>query len=210
MDQGMKRIRIEFDEAKCIGSDACHKSDPQTFGFDDARAVAVLLNGKPMGERLFSVDISGSAERIKRAVDGAASCPVNAFVVMDLDSKSMLVGNQLHVQNAQELKAEYDDAKHFVLDPNGYFLIRVNYETNQLEAGFCKEKNNMILKVSGMKPIDVYHTIATKTKLDLRKEHYAYLGRELEKAYHCLMTNLEYVQDEELHNMKPRKAASNK
>lgn len=210
MDHGMKRIRIEFDEAKCIGSEPCYKADPQTYGFDHARATAVLLNGKAVGERLFSVDITGSPERIKRAIDGASSCPVNAFVVMDIDSKSMLVGNQLQTQGAKEVKAQYDDSKEFTLDPKGYFLIRINYETNELEAGFCGEKNAMVLKVSGKKPIDVYHTIATKTELDLRKEHFAYLGRELEKAYHCLMTNLEYVQDDELHNMKPRKAASNK
>lgn len=206
----MKRIRIEFDEAKCIGSEPCYKADPQTFGFDHARATAILLNGKPVGERLFSSEVNGSADRIKRAVDAAASCPVNAFVIMDLDSKNMLLGNKLQAENAQEMKAHYDDSKEFVLDPKGYFLIRVNYETNELEAGFCNEKNNMILKVMGKKPIDVYHTISTKTNLELRKEHFAYLGRELEKAYHCLMTNLEYVQDDELHNMKPRTAASNK
>ncbi|KKQ34939.1 MAG: Dihydropteroate synthase [candidate division WS6 bacterium GW2011_GWA2_37_6] len=59
-------------------------------------------------------------------------------------------------------------------------------------------KNNIILKVTGKKPIDIYHTILHKEKLGIRPEHAAYLGRELQKAYTALENNLEYVQDEEL------------
>jgi dihydropteroate synthase len=40
--------------------------------------------------------------------------------------------------------------------------------------------------------------VLNKEKLDIRKDHSAYLGRELEKAYVALMNDLEYVQDDEL------------
>ncbi|MEK6821421.1 MAG: hypothetical protein AABY11_03425, partial [archaeon] len=93
--------------------------------------------------------------------------------------------------------------KHFVLDPSGYFLIRVNHSIQEIEVGFCNEKNNMLWKVVGKKPIDIYHTIAHQTDTNLRKEHYSYLGRELEKAYQCLLTHKKYVQDDELQDMKP-------
>ena len=54
------------------------------------------------------------------------------------------------------------------------------------------------MKVSGNKPIDIYQTILNKEKLDIRKDHASYLGRELQKAYLALKNNLEYVQDDEL------------
>ena len=54
------------------------------------------------------------------------------------------------------------------------------------------------MKVNGKKPIDIYQTIINKESLDIRKDHAAYLGRELQKAYIALKHDLEYVQDDEL------------
>jgi ferredoxin len=205
MSEETQKIRIVFDEAKCIGSAACFKANPNVFGFDEKRQTAILLNGKKANERVFETIISGDAQRIKSATDAAASCPVNAFVVTSLDSGKTIVSDTINGNSAPTLHAVYDDQKDFILDDKGYFLIRVNYNMKEIEVGFCNEKNNVVVKVVGKMPIGIYHTIATKTNLELRKEHYAYLGRELEKAYHCLMTNLEYVQDDELHEMKKRK-----
>ena len=41
----------------------------------------------------------------------------------------------------------------------------------------------------------MYQTILNKENLDIRKDHAAYLGRELQKAYLALKYNLEYVQE---------------
>ena len=54
--------------------------------------------------------------------------------------------------------------------------------------------------------MDIYQTMINKEKLPIRKDHAAYLGRELQKAYIALKNNLEYVQDEELDlNKKPNR-----
>lgn len=199
-----KKITIEYAPSKCIGAGECVKNDPTLFGFDDATRKAILIGGKPHhGEKILG-ELSGSEERIKYALTAASSCPVNAFVVKDALSQKVLIGDKVHHETLQEISAEYDDMKEFVLDPKGYFLFRVNYEKKEIEAGFCNSKNNVVLKVTGKTPISVYHAIATKATLGLRPEHYAYLGRELEKAHYCLVKNLQYVQDDPLESMKPR------
>ena len=71
-------------------------------------------------------------------------------------------------------------------------------DQENIEVGFCKERNKITLKIIGKKPIDIYQTIINKEKLPIRKDHAAYLGRELQKAYMALKNNLKYVQDEEL------------
>lgn len=98
----------------------------------------------------------------------------------------------------KEVKARYNDAKEFVLDKAGYFLIRLDRKNKNIEVGFCNKKRKIILKVVGKKPIDIYQTILNKEKLPIRKDHAAYLGRELQKAYLALRYKLEYIQDDEL------------
>ena len=101
-------------------------------------------------------------------------------------------------EDFKEILAEYDDLKEFVIDKTGYFLIRLDKENKNIEVGFCKENNKICLKVMGKKPIEIYQQIINKEKLDIRKDHCAYLGRELQKAYFALHNDLEYVQDDEL------------
>lgn len=206
MEKHTPRLHIVYDPAVCIGNGECVKNDPTLFGYNNAAKKAILIGGRAEGQKV-SVEISGNENRITYAIRAASSCPVNAFHVTDSTTGKVLVGRDVDANHAKEVRAVYDDAKDFILDPQGYFLIRVDYEMKKLEVGFCNAKNTVVLKVVGDKPIDVYHTIGTEGDLGLRPEHYAYLGRELEKAYHCLITGLEYVQDDELHDMKPKKKA---
>jgi len=97
----------------------------------------------------------------------------------------------------KEITAQYDDTKEFVID-RGYFLIRLDRQKKNIEVAYCNEKNNIVLKIKGKKPIGIYHTILHKEKLVVRPEHAAYLGRELQKAYIAMENDLEYVQDDEL------------
>lgn len=101
-------------------------------------------------------------------------------------------------EDCKEIEAEYDDMKEFVIDDEGYFLIRLDRNAKKIEVGFCRERNLVSLKVTGTKPIDIYQTIINKEELPIRKDHAAYLGRELQKAYTALNNGLEYVQDDEL------------
>jgi len=101
---------------------------------------------------------------------------------------------------AKIVQAKYDSLKEWKYDPKGYFLIRINLETREIEAGYCRRNNEVELVVKGKHPEELYATIVMESKLNLvsLKEHAAYLGMELEKAYIALVAGLEYVQDKEL------------
>lgn len=99
--------------------------------------------------------------------------------------------------SAKEIHAEYDDRKEFVIDPKGYFLIRINRERQEIEVAFCPERNKISVVVKGKKPLEIYQTILRLNLTD-RQDHAAYLGRELQKAYDALLAGIEYVQDSDL------------
>lgn len=94
--------------------------------------------------------------------------------------------------------------KEFVLDPQGYFLIRIDKEKKLIEIAHCGKRNTVEVIVRGKKPIEIYQT-AIKQGLITRMDHAAYLGRELQKAYIALQLGLEYIQDDELVFKEERK-----
>ncbi|MAE43029.1 hypothetical protein CMO93_04610 [Candidatus Woesearchaeota archaeon] len=104
----------------------------------------------------------------------------------------------LEENSVKEVVAEYDDLKDFIFDGKQYFLIRLNRENKNIEVAFCNKKNNVVLKIIGKKPVEIYQVMINKEKIPVRKDHAAYLGRELQKAYIALKYDLQYVQDDEL------------
>ncbi|MEK6887609.1 MAG: hypothetical protein AABX14_01555 [Candidatus Aenigmatarchaeota archaeon] len=80
------------------------------------------------------------------------------------------------------------------LDPVGYFLIRIN--NGKLEVGFCGYKDVNIIKKTwiGSKPQDVYRQIIEDMP-KLAKDHCAYLGKELTRAWICMKMDVKYIQD---------------
>ncbi|MFA4887558.1 MAG: DUF4346 domain-containing protein [Candidatus Nanoarchaeia archaeon] len=100
----------------------------------------------------------------------------------------------------KEVQASYDSLKEWKYDPKGYFLIRINKETQEIEVGHCRRNNEVEITIKGKHPEEIYNTIVREDKLNLisLKEHAAYLGMELEKAYVALLLGLTYIQDEDL------------
>ncbi len=95
----------------------------------------------------------------------------------------------------------YDPIKHFRRDPTGaYVLIRCEVETSLIEVAIC-DKKHMIIKVfRGRKAQDLYFTIfeyEKKHQLNWfnRKDHAAYLGKELKKCEVALLGKEIYVQE---------------
>ena len=82
----------------------------------------------------------------------------------------------------------------FVEDPKGYFLIRLNTETKEIEVAHCKERGKINLVFHGNDPQKLYKEIMEQ-ELISREEHATYLSKELEKAMTCLKEKKEYVQD---------------
>lgn len=189
-----KRLRVELNQDTCVNNLNCIKIDPAHFALNDK---AYLKNGE-IKNYLSYIELELSDKEADTLIKAAKVCPTNSIKVIDLLNKKELVTTKVQENNLREIKAEYDDSKEFVLDKAGYFLIRINKEKNLIEVGFCNERNKLVLKITGEKPIEIYNTLINKENLQIRKDHCAYLGRELQKAYIALQKNLEYVQDDEL------------
>ncbi len=189
----MSKLRIEFNADKCVGYGICTEISPKTFKMKGRKADLI---GSSDNKGIFILEADVSEEEQQKLIEAAAGCPTNAIDVIDLKSKKKLYDSKVK-DNAKVISAEYDDLEEFVLDPNGYFLIRVDYEKNTIEVGHCKKNNIVDIKIVGKNPLEIYQTII-KHNIITRKDHAAYLGRELQKAYIALKQKIKYIQDDEL------------
>ena len=184
------KVRIHYDQEKCIGVQNCIVS--KHFSFNGEKAE--LKNAKKDESGMFYLD----AELNDEMITAAEHCPVNAIGITDAKTGKDIVKNQLEMKKGvTEITAEYDDMKEFVLDPKGYFLIRVDKEKKLIEIAHCGKRNAVEVIIRGKKPIEIYQ-MAIKQGLITRMDHAAYLGRELQKAYIALQLHLEYIQDDEI------------
>lgn len=191
----MKNITVEYIPARCIGAQKCVEISPQHFSFDGEKA---RLKSSEQRNGLQRARLSCDPLQLGKLVKAGESCPVNAIKVIDHDENKVLVTTEVAVgHRAEVISAEYDDLKEFVMDPRGYFLIRIDPEKKVMEVGLCRELNTVAVKVVGRKPLEIYQTII-KHGLLSRLDHAAYLGRELQKAYIALQKGIAYVQDDEL------------
>jgi dihydropteroate synthase len=97
----------------------------------------------------------------------------------------------------EEVEWNYDEIRDFEMDHDGYFLIKVDRQNKKIVVGFCKQNNEILVKIIGKKPSDIYHAVLKKGLIK-RADHAAYLGKECQKAYIALHEGIDYVQDEEL------------
>ena len=106
------------------------------------------------------------------------------------------------------------------LDPKGYFLVKIDFLSNELilehylnnidqkgraidpESGEpigCKTKNknkpNQIFRGKTAKQVGIQISEGLAPFPISRLDHAIYIGRELQKAEHCLKTGMPYVQD---------------
>ncbi len=195
----MNKVRIEYAKPKCIGVKKCIEIAPEFFSFENNKAQ---LHNAIMGPDIDVATVSLSQEQITKLTNAAKSCPVNAIQIHNIDTSEDLATTAVNTSHAKIVEAKYDDDTEFVLDPEGYFLIRIKPETKTIEVGFCNSRNDVTLTIVGSKPIDIYQTIINKQSLPIRKDHCAYLGRELQKAFMALQLGLKYIQDDELDFMK--------
>lgn len=90
----------------------------------------------------------------------------------------------------------YDNIKDWVMDKLGWFLIKV--EDNKIHCAFSNTKKQILFSIKATRPQQIYHYICNILKLELRPDHLAYLGKELDKAQWCIEKDYEYVQDNEI------------
>ena len=119
-----------------------------------------------------------------------------------------------------KIKIDDDLSNRYIdLDPNGYFIIKVDLEENKIilehflnnidKEGYAldpetnepikcdskyKRASNEVFEGISAKQLGI---LITEERNDLitRIDHALYLGRELQKAEECLYKKLQYVQD---------------
>lgn len=83
------------------------------------------------------------------------------------------------------------------LDPSGYFLIRINEESQEIEVGHCKTEPKPYIMIKGTKPEEVIYKIIEMGLVEY-KDHCGYIGKEIQKAYIAMKFGFKYVQDSDL------------
>ena len=88
----------------------------------------------------------------------------------------------------------------FEADPKGFFLIHIaegkilveHYENVYKGKVLATGKADFVFE--GTKPENIYRTLIQHGFVS-RLDHAAYLGKELQRAEHCLKTGEKYVQE---------------
>ena len=104
----------------------------------------------------------------------------------------------------ESIPAKYDRIKEWIMDPKGYFLIKIDRENNLIRVGFCKFSklendpiHDMIAEVTGKTSIEIVNTLIKKEFISIL-QHAADMGIELHKAELALKYNFKYIQDADL------------
>ncbi len=127
--------------------------------------------------------------------------------INDMKSKKeILKGKWWNINNniKEIIPAKYDKIKDWVIDPKGYFLIKIDKENNLIRVGYClfkKLDNNsihdMIAEIHGITALEIVNTLIDKNYIS-SLQHAADMGIELNKAELALKYNLNYIQDKDL------------
>jgi len=104
----------------------------------------------------------------------------------------------------KRITAKYHKIKDWVMDPNGYFLIKIDRKKKLIKVGYCKLKklnndvmHNMVSIVSGKNAIEIVNTLIKNNYISSH-QHAADMGIELCKAELALKYKLNYIQDKDL------------
>ena len=119
---------------------------------------------------------------------------------------SIIQGKWWRIKNniKESINAKYDRIKDWVMDPKGYFLIKIDKNSKLIRVGYCKISNNnmnedheMICEVIGKTAIEIVNTLINEGFIS-SLQHAADMGIELNKAEIAMKNDLEYVQDKDI------------
>ena len=104
----------------------------------------------------------------------------------------------------KSIPAKYDKIKDWVMDPKGYFLIKIDRSEKLIRVGYCiftklgnDSIHDMVAEVKGKTAISIVNTLIENEFIS-SLQHAADMGIELNKAEIALKTNIEYTQDSDL------------
>ena len=123
-----------------------------------------------------------------------------------IKEKNILQGRWWKIKNniQETIPAKYHRIKDWVMDPKGYFLIKVDKECGQIRVAYCifsklgnDPVHDMIAEVTGKTAIEIVNTLIKKNFIS-SLQHAADMGIELQKAEIALIYGYKYVQDQNL------------
>ena len=121
-------------------------------------------------------------------------------------NKNIIEGRWWKINNnlKTSITAKYNKIKDWVMDPKGYFLIKIDREKNLIRVGYCifsqlhKDPiHDMIAEVTGKTALEIVNTLIYNNFISTL-QHAADMGIELHKAELSLKYNYEYIQDKDL------------
>ena len=122
------------------------------------------------------------------------------------EKKKIVVGRWWNIKNniKETTVAKYDKIKDWVMDPKGYFLIKVDQKEKLIRVGYCifsklgnDPIHDMVAEVKGQTAIEIVNTLISKEYIS-SLQHAADMGIELHKAELAMKHKLEYIQDKDL------------
>ena len=121
-------------------------------------------------------------------------------------NKNIIQGKWWKINNniKTSIAAKYDKIKDWVMDPKGYFLIKIDRERNIIRVGYCifsklgeNPIHDMQSEITGLTAIEIVNTLIKKKYISTL-QHAADMGIELYKAELALKCNYSYIQDKDL------------
>ena len=120
--------------------------------------------------------------------------------------KEIIQGRWWKIKNKikESSSAKYHKIKDWKMDPKGYFIIKIDKESNLIRVGYCifSELGNdpihdMVAEIYGTTALEIVNTLIRKNFISTL-QHAADMGIELHKAELALKYSLNYIQDKDL------------
>jgi tetrahydromethanopterin S-methyltransferase subunit A len=108
------------------------------------------------------------------------------------NEEKMFDGESRRHEQIAQIKAR--ECGQLIPDPSGFFIIKAAKNEHRIYLEHYKKDGVLHEVIHGEDPISISCT-AVEHGLVSRLDHAAYLGRELEKAYFCMIYGFRYIQD---------------
>ena len=121
-------------------------------------------------------------------------------------NKNIIKGRWYNINKKikKRLISKYHKIKDWKMDPKGYFLIKIDEESDLIRVAYCifvklgnDPIHDMKVEVTGQTAIEIVNTLINKRYISTL-QHAADMGIELHKAELALKYKLKYIQDKEI------------
>lgn len=193
------RYKVVYDWKNCTKAGRCFNLRPKQWIPDsDGRAE---LKGSRLNAETGKYELLITEEDLEDYRSAALICPSYVIDIVDADTGKSILNlkptPEAEKSKVPALRARYDSASEWVMDPKGFFTIKPEPEERLIRMRCYGADHALKLVIEGKSAEEIYNT-AVREGLLSSLQHAAYLGAELAKAEIAMKKNLPYIQDEPL------------